>query len=58
MTKKIIGFKATPVLRGEDARRFVESMRRVRPVPASQYLRAKRLYERLKKNGKLEGLCE
>ena len=58
MRKEITGFKPTPILEGEDARRFVENMRRVRPVPPSQYLRAKRLYERLKENEKLRKMCE
>jgi hypothetical protein len=38
------------VLRGEDAKRFVEGMKNPKPIPLEDYRRAKELYEGVMKN--------
>jgi hypothetical protein len=40
--------KATPVLKGRDARRFAESLRNPKPVGREEYLRAERIYRAVK----------
>ncbi len=44
--------KGTPILKGKDAAKFEESMRKAqdRKVPAKDYQRAKEVYIRVKQN--------
>lgn len=43
--------KDTPTLYGEDARKFAENAKNahLHPIPKEEYLRAKKIYEELKK---------
>ncbi|MDD5649635.1 MAG: hypothetical protein PHF86_04345 [Candidatus Nanoarchaeia archaeon] len=44
----------TPILAGEDARKFIKNMQNPKPVPRKEYERAKKIYEELKAKGKLD----
>jgi hypothetical protein len=40
---------ASPILTGKDAKRFIEKMKNVKPISKEKYLRAKKVYEEIKK---------
>lgn len=48
--------RETPILHGEDARRFVENAKKAwtNPVPREEYERAKKTYEEMSKKRKLD----
>jgi hypothetical protein len=46
------GDRATPVLTGKDAIRFVEAMKNPAPIPREEYLRARAVYEAVEANSK------
>jgi hypothetical protein len=50
-----LSIKDTPILRGKDARRFIENMNKAKdnPVSKEEYERARKIYEELIKKDKL-----